>query len=141
MFVLFFFFYLYGDHRDLHVLTHPSPTRRSSDLARRMSGAGPLAGVRVLEFAAIGPAPFAAMLLAQMGAQVLRIERPGSDPLRPATPHDYLNIGRSEEHTSELQSLMRTSYAVFCFIQQQQSNTTSTQSQHQQDNTPRHKNE
>src|SRR3546814_15448705 len=59
-----------------------------------MSGAGPLAGVRVLEFAAIGPAPFAAMLLAQMGAQVLRIERPGGDPLRPATPHDYLNIGR-----------------------------------------------
>src|SRR3546814_13754546 len=59
-----------------------------------MSGAGPLAGVRLLEFAAIGPAPFAAMLLAQMGAQVLRIERPAGDPLRPATPHDYLNIGR-----------------------------------------------
>src|SRR3546814_17068602 len=58
-----------------------------------MSGAGPLAGVRVLEFAAIGPAPFAAMLLAEMGAQVLRIERPGGDPLRPATPHDYVNIG------------------------------------------------
>src|SRR3546814_1415486 len=30
-----FFFEFYGDHRDLHVLTHPFPTRRSSELARR----------------------------------------------------------------------------------------------------------
>src|SRR3546814_18153120 len=29
-----FFFYCYGDHRDLHVLTHSFPTRRSADLAR-----------------------------------------------------------------------------------------------------------
>src|SRR3546814_15390281 len=34
------------------------------------------------------------MLLAQMGALVWRIERPVGDPLRPAKPHDYLNIGR-----------------------------------------------
>src|SRR3546814_12243625 len=34
----FFFFSLYGDHRDLHVLTHSFPTRRSSDLA--VDGAG-----------------------------------------------------------------------------------------------------
>lgn len=38
---------------------------------------GPLSGIRVLEFGAIGPAPFCAMLLADMGAEVLRIERPG----------------------------------------------------------------
>src|SRR3546814_20626299 len=31
-FSLFFFFSCYGDHRDLHVLTHSFPTRRSSDL-------------------------------------------------------------------------------------------------------------
>src|SRR3546814_2648383 len=30
------------------------------------------------------------------------------------TPDDRVEIGRSEEHTSELQSLMRISYAVFC---------------------------
>src|SRR3546814_16964997 len=30
-----FFFEVYGDHRDLHVLTHSFPTRRSSDLLRR----------------------------------------------------------------------------------------------------------
>lgn len=43
--------------------------------------AGPLAGMRVVEFAGIGPAPFAAMLLADMGAEILRIDRPGgNDP-------------------------------------------------------------
>src|SRR3546814_17024488 len=31
-----FFFEWYGDHRNLHVLTHSFPTRRSSDLARRV---------------------------------------------------------------------------------------------------------
>ena len=37
---------------------------------------GPLAGTRVLELAGIGPCPFAAMLLADMGADVLRVDRP-----------------------------------------------------------------
>ena len=37
---------------------------------------GPLAGVKVVEMAGIGPAPFAAMLLADMGADVVRIDRP-----------------------------------------------------------------
>ena len=38
---------------------------------------GPLAGLRVLELAGIGPGPFCAMLLADQGATVLRIDRPG----------------------------------------------------------------
>ena len=37
---------------------------------------GPLSGVKVLEFEAIGPAPFAGMLLADMGADVLVLDRP-----------------------------------------------------------------
>ncbi|HEF4762473.1 TPA: CoA transferase [Pseudomonas putida] len=37
--------------------------------------AGPLAGVKVVEMNAIGPAPFATMLLADMGAEVIRIDR------------------------------------------------------------------
>jgi alpha-methylacyl-CoA racemase len=41
-----------------------------------MKGMGPLAGVKVLELEAIGPAPFAGMLLADMGADVLVIDRP-----------------------------------------------------------------
>ena len=40
---------------------------------------GPLAGLRVLEFAGIGPGPHCAMQLADMGAEVLRIERPGGN--------------------------------------------------------------
>lgn len=42
-----------------------------------MSTQGPLNGIRVLEFAGMGPAPFCAMLLADLGAQVLRIDRKG----------------------------------------------------------------
>ncbi|MEU8708921.1 CaiB/BaiF CoA-transferase family protein [Streptomyces sp. NPDC048565] len=38
---------------------------------------GPLAGVRVVELAGIGPGPFAAMLLADLGADVVRVDRPG----------------------------------------------------------------
>ena len=42
---------------------------------------GPLAGVKVLEFEAIGPAPFAGMLLADMGADVLIVDRPAASGL------------------------------------------------------------
>jgi len=38
---------------------------------------GPLAGLRVLELAGIGPGPYAATLLADMGAEVVRVDRPG----------------------------------------------------------------
>lgn len=48
---------------------------------RGAAGTGPLQGVRVVEFAGIGPAPFCAMLLADLGADVVRLARPGS-PLR-----------------------------------------------------------
>lgn len=43
-----------------------------------MSTAGPLAGYRVIEFAGIGPGPFAGMLLADLGADVVLIERPAA---------------------------------------------------------------
>jgi alpha-methylacyl-CoA racemase len=42
---------------------------------------GPLAGLKVLEFEAIGPGPFAGMLLADMGADVLLVDRPASSDL------------------------------------------------------------
>ena len=55
---------------------------------------GPLQGVRIVEFAGIGPGPFAAMLLADMGADVIRIDRKGGrdageirrSPIAAATP-------------------------------------------------------
>jgi len=40
--------------------------------------AGPLADLRVVEFAGIGPGPFACMLLSDMGADVVTIDRPGA---------------------------------------------------------------
>src|SRR3546814_3984129 len=40
-------------------------------------------------------------------------------------PHRCRDVGRSEEHTSELQSLMRISYAVFC-LKKKKSNKTDT---------------
>lgn len=43
---------------------------------------GPLAGVRVIELAGIGPGPFCGMLLADLGAEVIQVDRPGG----PATP-------------------------------------------------------
>src|SRR3546814_14823276 len=83
------FFSLYGDPRDLHVLTHAFPTRRSSVLGRR------------------SPVCRAPISVARRPARSSR-EGPGQARDERA--------GRSEAHTSELQSLMRNSYAVFCLI-------------------------
>ncbi len=41
-----------------------------------VAAAGPLVGVKVVEFAGLGAAPFAGMLLADLGADVVRIDRP-----------------------------------------------------------------
>jgi alpha-methylacyl-CoA racemase len=61
-----------------------------------MSGGGPLAGLRVLELAGIGPGPHAAMILADLGADVVRIDRPvpGEAPVPNAPALDYLLRGR-----------------------------------------------
>ncbi|HEX2894369.1 MAG TPA: CaiB/BaiF CoA-transferase family protein [Marmoricola sp.] len=56
-------------------------------------GTGPLAGIKVVEIAGIGPGPHACMLLADLGADVIRIERPGGQLLTGGS-HDLLNRGR-----------------------------------------------
>ncbi len=57
---------------------------------------GPLDGVRIVEIAGIGPGPFAAMMLADMGADIVRVDRAasvtGGDPSEP--PKDIMNRGR-----------------------------------------------
>ena len=53
---------------------------------------GPLTGIKVIELAGIGPGPFTAMMLADMGAEVLRIDRPNARVLNP--DRDVLNRGR-----------------------------------------------
>lgn len=57
---------------------------------------GPLAGIKVVELAGIGPGPMCAMVLADLGATVLRIERPGPQDLGVARPRrfDLLLRGR-----------------------------------------------
>jgi len=56
---------------------------------------GPLAGVKIVEFAGIGPAPMAAMMLADMGATVLRLDRPGPADLGVPMPEQFEFTKRS----------------------------------------------
>src|SRR3546814_3385183 len=91
-------------------MTHPFPTRRSSDLtfdAERQTGIS-------LSIDAEGRL---AARMGQPGGTATTVAL--SHPLhRHRWYHIWLSVdlqqGRSEEHTSELQSLMRISYAVFC---------------------------
>jgi alpha-methylacyl-CoA racemase len=85
-------------------MTEPQPGRR-----------GPLTGVRVIELAGIGPGPFCAMMLADAGATVLRIDRPapdgaGASPQRPE--REFLNRGRQSavldlKHPRAVDALLR----------------------------------
>jgi alpha-methylacyl-CoA racemase len=78
--------------------------------------AGPLAGFRVVELAGLGPGPFAGMLLSDMGADVVRIDRPGGQNRR----HDALNRGRRSltvdlkqpDGATVVRRLCRTSHAL-----------------------------
>ena len=55
---------------------------------------GPLRGLRVVEMAGIGPGPYAAMLLADMGADVVRVERPGGTTDPAIAARDVVNRGK-----------------------------------------------
>jgi alpha-methylacyl-CoA racemase len=69
---------------------HPEPAGSAGPHPERAGSAGPLAGLRVVELAGIGPAPLACQLLADLGAEVLRVVRPGA----PAIGIDGLGGGR-----------------------------------------------
>jgi alpha-methylacyl-CoA racemase len=55
---------------------------------------GPLSGYRIIEIAGIGPGPFACMMLADMGADVIRLERPTGAKGVDSLPANVLNRGR-----------------------------------------------
>ncbi len=55
---------------------------------------GPLAGIKVVEIAGIGPGPFCAMLLSDLGADVVRVDRPGGRGVVAGPARDLLNRGR-----------------------------------------------
>lgn len=59
-----------------------------------MTGHGPLHGVRVIELAGIGPGPYAAMLLGDLGAEVVRVERPGKQASAVPPEKDVLRRNR-----------------------------------------------
>src|SRR3954469_2265085 len=72
--------------------------------------AGPLQGLKVIEMAGIGPGPFTAMMLADMGAEVLRVDRPNARVLNPEK--DVLNRGRRSiavdlKHPDGVQTVLR----------------------------------
>ncbi|MFM9085193.1 MAG: CaiB/BaiF CoA transferase family protein [Acidimicrobiia bacterium] len=76
-------------------------------------GGGPLAGVRVVELGGIGPGPFAAMMLADMGADVVRVERAQAvrDERPAARPADPMLRGRRSvaldlKHPDGLEALL-----------------------------------
>ena len=54
--------------------------------------AGPLAGLRIVEMAGIGPGPFAGMMLADHGAEVVRVDRPGARSVEPVLGRNRRSI-------------------------------------------------
>lgn len=58
---------------------------------------GPLAGLRVIELAGLGPGPFCAMVLADLGAEVIRLERVGMPAARPGIPDRRLLLTRGRQ--------------------------------------------
>jgi alpha-methylacyl-CoA racemase len=76
--------------------------------------AGPLQGVRIIEIAGIGPGPFAAMMLSDMGAEVIRVERaqnvrgPAPDtPAADAMSRGRRNIAIDLKHPDGVATLLR----------------------------------
>src|SRR6202166_4441523 len=59
-------------------VTDTMTTPASEAMASTQRASGPLTGVRIVEFAGIGPGPFACMLLADMGAEVVTLDRVGA---------------------------------------------------------------
>src|SRR3546814_4107635 len=108
--LIVFFFYRYGEHRDLHVLTHSVPTRRSSD---RPEAAMRSIRRSVFSYWSLGQSR--ATWTRSSPISSVRCEMEGSrSSNRAMSACASVVMRRSEEHTSELQSLMRISYAVFC---------------------------
>jgi alpha-methylacyl-CoA racemase len=68
-------------------------------MAADMTGPGPLAGTRVVEFGGIGPAPLAGMLLADLGADVVVIERPNAGAIAEFVPKGFLVTNRGKRLT------------------------------------------
>lgn len=72
------------------------------------SASGPLAGVRIVELAGIGPAPFACMLLADLGAEVVRVERRATRRVvQDPTLRSRRSIALDLKHAAAREALLR----------------------------------
>ena len=84
-------------------------------MSKAESGAGrslrPLEGLRVIEFGGIGPGPFAAMMLADAGAQVTRVDRPGPE-IDVFGLSDVTWRGRAERITLDLKEVVGRDQAL-----------------------------
>ena len=80
---------------------------------------GPLAGIRVLEVASIGPGPFCGMLLGDLGADVIRVERPGTDPLQTLDPlrRNRRSIALNLKHEAGVRTLLRLAETADALIE------------------------
>lgn len=66
-----------------------------------MSTSLPLAGVRVLDFSSMVPGPLASLILAEAGADVVKVERPGvGDDMREMAPFDFESLNRGKRSVS-----------------------------------------
>jgi crotonobetainyl-CoA:carnitine CoA-transferase CaiB-like acyl-CoA transferase len=61
---------------------------------------GPLSGCRVVELAGLGPGPFAGMILADLGAEVVRVDRPAAGEPPGAERFDVLGRGKKSRGTA-----------------------------------------
>ncbi len=70
---------------------------------------GPLAGQRILEVASIGPGPFCGMMLGDMGADVIRVDRPGADPMATLDPlrRNRRSIALNLKHADGVRAFLR----------------------------------
>lgn len=61
----------------------------------------PLAGLRILDLTSLLPGPFASQVLVDLGATVVKVERPGGDPMRHLSPGPFTAVNRGK-HVIEL---------------------------------------
>src|SRR3546814_6517472 len=96
-------------------MTHSFPTRRSSDLVKMIRGCRYRFSLQFVGYAGIIIQTVDGMadIPAHRRDGIAGVGNLDMKDFRGAGA-DFLTEGRSEEHTSELQSLMRISYAVFC---------------------------
>src|SRR3546814_6716699 len=115
--------HLPDDFRRFRALTMGKPIlmgRRTADSLGRA-----LSGRRNLVLTRGGRVPFAGMeAVASVDAALRAAEEDGAGELCVIGGAQVYALTRSEEHTSELQSLMRISYAVFCLKKKKHKNTT-----------------